>query len=263
MALRVTILGCGGSSGVPLIGDIWGNCDPNNPKNRRRRSSILLDQDGTQVLIDTGPDLREQLLSAGINHLDAVVYSHSHADHAHGIDELRAVNWLMRRSIDCYADAATLADLHQRFGYALVPIPDGGHFPRPALRPIEIRPGESFQVGPQDRPMSIEPFLQDHGYSTTLGFRVGRFAYSTDVIRFDEAALAALEDLDVWVVDCVRTDPPHAVHAHLPMTLDWIAKVRPRRAVLTHMNQTMDYDTLCRILPEGVEPAYDGMVLSI
>lgn len=263
MALRVTILGCGGSSGVPLIGNIWGNCDPANPKNRRRRSSILIEQDGTQVLIDTGPDLRDQLLSADIKRLDAVVYSHSHADHAHGIDELRAVNWLMRRSIDCYADATTLADLHQRFGYALVPIPDGGHFPRPALRPIEIRPGEPFTIAGQVGPMTILPFLQDHGYSTTLGFRVGRFAYSTDVIRFDETALAALEDLDVWVVDCVRTDPPHAVHAHLPVTLDWIAKVRPRRAVLTHMNQTMDYDTLCRILPEGVEPAYDGMVLSI
>jgi phosphoribosyl 1,2-cyclic phosphate phosphodiesterase len=257
--MKVTVLGCGGSGGVPLIGNDWGECDPADPRNRRRRSSVLVDVGTVRLLIDTGPDLREQLLAAGVTHLDGVLFSHSHADHSHGIDELRALNWVMRQPIDCYADAATLADLEQRFGYCLKPLPDGAHFYRPALVPRLAVPGQPFTV----KGVEIRPFLQDHGLSNTLGFRIGNFAYSTDVVRLDEAAFAALDGVEVWMVDCVRIQPPHTVHAHLPVTLSWIERVRPRRAVLTHMNQTMDYAKVSALLPPGVEPAYDGMVVEL
>ncbi|HZH26982.1 MAG TPA: MBL fold metallo-hydrolase [Azospirillaceae bacterium] len=253
--MRVTILGCGGSGGVPLIGNDWGDCDPANPRNRRRRCSILVEAAGQVVLVDTPPDLREQLLDANVRHLDAVLYTHSHADHVHGIDDLRAVNWLVGRPMDVYADRETLDDLQSRFDYCFSK-PKGTFFARPALTAHEI-------TGPFDiNGLEVFPFIQDHGYTRSLGFRFGRFAYSTDVVHLDEAAFAALEGVEVWIVDSTRRTP-HPVHAHLEATLGWIERVRPRRAYLTHMNQTMDYDTLMRELPAGVEPAYDGLVIEV
>ncbi|HYE50434.1 MAG TPA: MBL fold metallo-hydrolase [Azospirillaceae bacterium] len=252
--MKVTILGCGGSGGVPLIGNVWGACDPANPRNRRRRCSILIERGATTVLVDTGPDVREQLIDAGVQHLDAVLYTHEHADHTHGIDELRAMNWVMRRPIDCYADRMTLDILLKRFDYCFAP-PEM-RFVRPELvaHPID----GPFELGS----LSVVPFRQEHGRLPSLGFRFGRFAYSTDVVHLDETAFAVLEGVDTWIVDCTR-ETPHPVHAHLELTLSWIERLRPRRAILTHMNHTMDYDTLRAKLPPGVEPAYDGMVLEI
>ncbi len=253
--MRVTILGCGGSSGVPLIGNVWGDCDPAEPRNRRTRPSIMVQQGDTTILVDTSPDLRHQLLAADAKRIDAVLYTHAHADHAHGIDDLRAMNWLMRAPIDVHADAETLAILRNRFAYCFEPQSHRDGFARPVLIPHTI--DGPFKVGP----VEAIPFVQDHGFSHSLGYRFGPLAYSTDVVKLDEAAFSALEGVDTWIVDCVRLEPPHLVHAHWPITLSWIERVRPRRAILTHMNQTMDYRTLLEILPAGVEPGYDGMVL--
>lgn len=255
MGVRVTILGCGGSSGVPLIGNVWGDCDPANPKNRRTRPSILVQTDRTTVLVDTTPDLREQLLRADVKHLDGVLYTHGHADHTHGIDDLRGVNWVSRLPIDIHADAVTLAALQSRFSYCFNAPPASGYFAQPVLVPHVI--DGPFRIGDID----ILPFAQDHGYSASLGFRFGRIAYSTDVVRLDEAAFAALDGVATWIVDCVRPEPPHPVHAHWPITKAWIDRVKPKRAILTHMNHMMDYDTLCRTLPAGVEPGHDGLVI--
>ncbi len=257
-AMRVTILGCGGSSGVPLIGNVWGKADPANPRNRRRRPSILVENASTAILVDTGPDLREQLVDAGVQHLDGVLYTHAHADHAHGIDDLRAINWLTGKALDVHADADTLAILSQRFDYCFKPLPPGGNiYARPVLTPHIIN--EPFRIGSID----IIPFVQDHGHSNSLGFRFGRIAYSTDVVRLSDEAFEILEGVDTWIVDCVRLEPPHPVHAHWDITRGWIERLRPRRAILTHMNHMMDYDTLCGLLPDGVEPAYDGMVIEV
>lgn len=253
--MRVTILGCGGSSGVPLIGNVWGDCDPDEPRNRRTRPSILVQEGDTTVLVDTSPDLREQLLRARVTRIDAVLFTHAHADHTHGIDDLRAMNWLMRAPIDVWADAGTMASLDSRFGYCFKPQNHRDSFVRPVLTPHII--AGPFSVGP----ITVSPFAQDHGYAPSLGFRFGPLAYSTDVVSLDEAAFAALDGVDTWIVDCVRLEPPHPVHAHWPITRSWIERVRPRRAILTHMNHTMDYRTLLETLPPGVEPGHDGLVV--
>ncbi|WP_207478634.1 MBL fold metallo-hydrolase [Arenibaculum pallidiluteum] len=255
--MQVTVLGCGSSGGVPLVGGDWGACDPSEPRNRRMRPSILIEENGFAVLVDTGPDLREQLLRAGVGRLDAVLYTHWHADHTHGIDDLRNICVRMGRAIDVYGDAETMESLGQRFSYAFRPLDAGQGIYRPALVPHVIE--RPFELGP----LNVVPFVQDHGWARSLGFRIGRFAYSTDVVRLDEAAFAALEGIDTWIVDCVRIAPPHPVHAHLPVTLSWIERVRPRRAYLTHMNQAMDYRAVLAQLPPGVEPAHDGLVLDI
>jgi phosphoribosyl 1,2-cyclic phosphate phosphodiesterase len=254
--MRVTVLGCGPSTGVPVIGGNWGRCDPHDPRNRRRRVSVLVEVGGVVILIDTSPDLREQLLDAGVTRIDAVVLTHAHADHLHGIDDLRSVNRLMRKAIPLYADARTLAEIGSRFGYVLKPIEQPGHYYRPTLEPHEI-------VGPFEiRGISVLPFAQDHGFSTTLGLRIGRFAYSTDVTELDDYAFAALEGVELWVVDCLRREP-HPTHSHLAKTLSWIGRVRPRRAVLTHMDQSLDYRELRAELPSGVEPGQDGLVIEL
>jgi phosphoribosyl 1,2-cyclic phosphate phosphodiesterase len=255
----VTVLGCGPSWGVPRIGGIWGQCDPANPRNRRRRVSILVEDRGASVLVDTSPDLREQLLDADVQRLDAVLYTHAHADHAHGIDDLRSVNRLTGQALPIYGSPATLAEIRQRFGYVLAPLKAGlgGVFYKPLLEPREI--DGPFTVAGID----VVPFRQDHGFSTvTLGFRIGAFGYSTDAIELDDAAFEVLAGIDTWVVDCIRREP-HVTHSHLAKTLGWIDRLRPRRAVLTHMDESLDYDTLCRTLPPGVEPGYDGQILEI
>ncbi len=256
--MRVTVLGSGGSRGVPAIGpDGWGRCDPANPKNRRMRPSVLVEQAGVAVLIDTTPDLRQQFLDSGCQRLDAVLWTHQHADHAHGIDELREICRLMHAPLDAYGWDEHLRDIEIRFPYCFEPLKAGYPFYRPVLNARRIT--GPFAVNG----LPVTPFAQDHGYMKTVGFRFGRFAYSTDVVRFDEDAFAALDGVDTWVVDCGRLEPPHPVHAHLALTLSWIERVRPRRAYLTHMDNSMDYDHLRRILPDGVEPAYDGMVIEV
>jgi len=251
--VKITILGCGSSMGVPLIGGDWGACDPAEPRNRRRRVSILVESGPTRVLVDTSPDLREQLLAAGVNALDAVLYTHAHADHLHGIDDLRAINVALKAPLDIHADAATLDLIRERFGYVFQPL-KGDYFYKPTLVPKLV--DGPFAVGG----IAVTPFVQDHGFSSTLGYRFGSVAYSTDVVTLDERAFAALAGIDLWIVDAFRLEP-HATHSHLDRTLGWIERVKPKRAVLTHMSQGMDYATLKRRLPAHVEPAYDGMVL--
>ena len=251
--MKVTVLGCGSSGGVPLIGGNWGTCDPANPRNRRTRVSILVESGDTTLLVDTTPDVRGQLLGCGLQKLDAVLYTHAHADHCHGIDDLRSVNWMTKKPIDVYADAVTLEILSRKFDYIFEP-KKSGTFYVPSIVPREIR--GTFSVGDID----VVPFQQEHGYSSSTGYRFGDLAYSTDVHSFDAAALEALRGIKTWIIDCVRVEP-HATHLHLAQTLAYIEQVRPERAYLTHMSHTLDYETLAATLPAGVAPAYDGLVI--
>ena len=239
--MRITVLGCGTTSGVPVIG-----C----------RCAILIDHGSTRILVDTPPDLRCQCLDAQVDRIDAVLYSHAHADHINGIDDIRQLNIVMDRVIDAYADAAVLARIRERFDYAFQPPEPARGWWRPTLRPIAI--DGPFEVGG----VPIRPFEQVHGRSPSWGFRIGGFAYSPDVKDLSGEALAALEGVEVWLVDCLR-DRPHPTHAHLEQTMAWISAIAPKQAVLTHMNHEFDYWELRNRLPAGVEPAYDGMTLDI
>lgn len=252
--MRVIMLGSGTSSGVPRIGNDWGLCDPNEPKNRRRRVSLLVAHGGAQLLFDTSPDLRAQLLDAQVDRLDAVFYTHDHADHTHGIDDLRQVFHAVGRPIDCYASIDTWDVLKRRFDYVF----EGSNgYPATAIaHPLRA----DIQVGP----LIVRPFRQIHGDISSVGYRIEAggcaVAYSTDLSGIPPESEAWLEHLDLWVVDALRRRP-HPTHAHLDLTLEWIARFRPRRAVLTHMDNSMDYATLLRELPNGVEPGYDGLML--
>lgn len=255
------MLGSGTSSGVPRIGGAdgagdWGDCDPNNPRNRRRRVSLLVEHGDHSILIDTGPDLREQLLSARVKSLDAVFLTHDHADHAHGIDDLRQVFHAMRRPVECHASAATWAVLIQRFNYVF----EGSEFYPPTCIANEI--AGPVRVGA----MLVTGFAQNHGNIDSTGYRIetraAALAYSTDVKALDARADAGLAALDLWVVDALRRQP-HPTHAHLAQSLEWIAHYQPRRAVLTHMDQSMDYATLSAELPATVEPGYDGLTIQL
>lgn len=260
-SLRFTILGCGSSGGVPRLGGLWGECDPKNPKNRRRRCSMLVervqDEAVTRVLIDTSPDMREQLLDAGVGTLDGVVYTHSHADHVHGIDDLRQIVIGMRRRLSVWADGPTQNALISRFGYAFMQ-PEGSPYPSILdLKPID---GE-FEVGGPAGPIRFQPFKVDHGAMEALGFRIGPLAYLPDVVAIPEASWPYLDGLECWVVDALRRKP-HPTHAHLDLTLEWIARAKPVQAVITNMHLDLDHDTLLRELPQGISPAYDGRVIS-
>lgn len=259
---RFTILGCGSSGGVPRIGGDWGDCDPANPRNRRRRCSLLVDritdQGTTTVLIDTAPDLREQLLSAQVTRLDGVAYTHGHADHTHGIDDLRAIVLNMRKRLKVWADGPTQTDLVSRFGYAFVQPADSPYPPILELNTIQHHP---FEIEGPGGPVQLDPFLVDHGSIEALGFRIGPLAYIPDAVALPDAAWARITRAPCLVVDALRRTP-HPTHAHLDMTLDWISRAQPDHAVLTNMHVDLDYQTLTAELPPRVEPAYDGMVLS-
>jgi phosphoribosyl 1,2-cyclic phosphate phosphodiesterase len=254
--MRVRILGCGASGGVPRIGGVWGACDPAEPKNRRRRVSILVESGDTTILVDTSPDLREQLLDAGTGRIDAVIITHSHADHLHGLDDLRAVNRLMKRPIPLYAVAETMREIARRFDYVVQPAATPDSFYKPMV--VQHVIDGAFAIAG----IPVVPFEQDHGFGRTTGLRIGDIGYSTDVVEMDEAGFRSLEGVDVWIVDCLRYEA-HPTHSHLAKTLGWIARVRPRRAVLTHMDVQLDYATLSRELPEGVEPGYDGLTIDV
>jgi phosphoribosyl 1,2-cyclic phosphate phosphodiesterase len=261
--LRVTLLGCGGSGGVPLLGGpdergAWGECDPAEPRNRRTRSSIVVENGaGRRLLVDAGPDLRAQMLACGIGRLDAVVFTHTHADHVMGLDDLRIVNRITGAPLDTFGSYVTLSELKTRFDYAFRPPPPQGFF-RPALVPRPVAPGEVAEMGG----MAVKVLRQDHRVTETLGFRIGRFAYSTDVVALPEETMAALKGLDTWVVGCLQR-APHPVHAGLDQVLDWVARLRPRRTVLTHMSQDLDWAWMQANLPPGVEAGHDGMVLEV
>jgi phosphoribosyl 1,2-cyclic phosphate phosphodiesterase len=262
--LKVTVLGCGSSPGVPRIGDDWGACDPNEPRNRRTRCSILIEriqgEQITRVLVDTGPDIRSQLLAAGVNFVDGVIYTHSHADHAHGIDDLRAFWQTTKRLVDVYADQPTHERLIQAFGYCFETAP--GSFYPPILKHHPISAGRELTIEGAGGPLSLMPFRQTHGDIDTLGLRVGDFAYSCDVSDLPAATVPLLNGLDAWIVDALRHHP-HPSHFSVSEALAWIDRIKPGRAILTHMHIDLDYKALKRELPAGVEPAYDGMVLEL
>ena len=259
--LRFVILGCGSSGGVPRLGGDWGDCDPTNRKNRRRRCSMLVERHAgdavTRVLIDTSPDMRDQLLDAGIGSLDGVVYTHSHADHTHGIDDLRQIVFNMRQRLPVWADSPTQDALLSRFAYAFVQ-PQGS--PYPPILDLRAIDG-TFEVTGAAGPISFTPFRVDHGSMDALGFRVGGLAYVPDVVAIPEGSWQYLQGLDCFVIDALRRKP-HPTHAHLDLTLDWIARLKPAQSVITNMHLDMDYATLVDELPKGVTPAYDGMVIN-
>jgi phosphoribosyl 1,2-cyclic phosphate phosphodiesterase len=252
---HITILGCGGSTGVPMIGCECAVCTSNNPKNKRSRVSVLVQQDGKNILIDTSPDLRQQALAHSVSRIDAVVYTHAHADHTHGIDDLRAYNFISNQPVPIYADSQTMERLKEQFSYVFMPSTSPIWY-RPCVDPryIPEHPLSEFDVFD----LKFIPILQQHGKHTSLGFRIGNFAYSTDVNGFSKESMDLLRNLDVWVVDCLRYSDS-ATHSKLEMTLEWIREVQPKRAILTHMAHDFDYDKLRGELPSGVEPAYDGM----
>lgn len=265
MTLTVTILGCGSSGGVPRPALGWGACDPNNPKNRRRRCSLLVerknhDGDQTQVLIDTSPDLREQLLDASVEWLDGILFTHEHADHTHGIDDLRALYIRHHRRLDAYVDEPTSRVLFLRFGYCFV-TPPGSGYP-PILNEYRIVPGTPVTIRGAGGPVTALPFLQDHGDIPSLGFRIGQMAYSSDLVNVPEESLPALADLDLWIVDALRYRP-HPTHFSVSQALAWIERIKPKRAILTNMHSDVDYEELRRTLPAHVEPAHDGMTIEI
>jgi phosphoribosyl 1,2-cyclic phosphate phosphodiesterase len=257
--MKVTILGCGGSGGVPLIGCKCPVCTSSDSRNKRTRVSIVVAEGDTCILVDTSPDLRQQFLANGLSKVDAVFLTHSHADHLHGIDDLRSVNFHRNAPLDIWSDKQTLSEATRRFGYAFNPPRHvDGVWYAPSLRPREM-------TGPVTiGPVTVVPFHQEHGgdRDPTLGLRFGKFAYSTDVKVMPEEAFAVLAGVEVWVVDCLQ-ERVNIAHSDLAQTLAWIDRLKPKRAILTHMNHTVDYATWKARLPAGVEPAYDGMTIEI
>lgn len=260
MTLTFTILGCGSSGGVPRVGQGWGACDPSEPRNRRRRCSLLVQRHGpagtTTVLVDTSPDLREQLLDAGVTDIQAVLFTHSHADHTHGIDDLRPLAILHRRRLDIYADEETSAALHHRFGYCFE-TPPGSGYP-PILTEHRFREGREVSIhGPGGEIIAL-PFRQHHGDIDAFGFRFGDVAYASDVNGFPSNSLSYINNLNVLILDALR-DKPHPSHFSLAESLAHIEILKPHRAVLTNLHTDLDYGRLVRELPDGIIPAYDGM----
>jgi phosphoribosyl 1,2-cyclic phosphate phosphodiesterase len=264
MTLTVTILGCGSSAGVPRPALGWGACDPKNPKNRRRRCSLLVEARAgngvTRILVDTSPDLREQLLDAQVDWLDAVLFTHEHADHTHGIDDLRSLVIHRRRLIDVYADERTSRILHARFGYCFVQ-PPGSEYP-PLLTEHRLVAGGALRIAGEGGPVHVLPFLQEHGGAPSLGFRFGPVAYSCDLSGLPPESVEMLAGLDLWIVDALR-HRPHPSHLSLEQSLAWIERIGPKRAILTNMLADLDYDTLRARLPPHIEPAFDGLTVAL
>ncbi len=260
MSHRVVILGCGSSGGVPRVGGDWGECDPANPRNNRRRCSILVERTGadgvTSVLVDTSPDLRDQLLGAGTTRLDGILITHSHADHTHGIDDVRPLVIRMKKRIDIHMDDVTSEALHARFGYVFQ-TPVGSNYP-PLLNTRRLEHGKLATIAGPGGDVSAIPFRLDHGDMEALGFRIGRMAYTPDVIGIPDISTPYLEDLDLWIIDALRYTS-HPSHFSVEDALGWIARMKPRRAILTNLNPDLDYERLRAELPPGVTPAFDGL----
>lgn len=293
--MKITILGSGNSGGVPLIGNDWGICDPLEKRNSRLRASILLSHNSTELLLDTGPDMRQQMLACGLKSLSAVLYTHAHADHINGIDDLRSFNWLMQKPIPVFADGVTLAEIKNRFGYIFSEAKPG-EFYKPVLETHVLELIEDWNCSPHANPertsspeancnpqtidqlfkdclnnqksirfktftfsdLEITPFFQTHGKTHSIGYRVNDFAYSTDVNFLSETAFDILHGIKMWVVDCIREEP-HPTHSHLAQTLSWIERIKPEKAFLTHLDQSMDFQTISEKLPSNVFLGYDTL----
>lgn len=260
--IEFRILGCGSSGGVPRIGGHWGECDPTNPKNRRTRCSALVSRFGpngvTRVLIDTSPDMRQQLIDAEVGVIDAVIMTHSHADHVHGLDDLRQIVFNTRERLQVWADGDTSDALLSRFGYAFVQ-PKGS--PYPPICELNSISGP-FEISGKGGPIQFEAFQVNHGSIDALGFKVNGLAYLPDVARIPDDVWPTLEGLDVWIVDALRRTP-HPTHSHLAQTLEWIERVQPKHAVLTNMHIDLDYDAVAAETPKHIEPAFDGMTITL
>lgn len=260
MSYRVTLLGTGSSGGVPRVGGHWGACDPKNPKNRRRRCSALIERISgrgrTVGLIDTPPDIRDQLLDAGIGSIDGVLYTHDHADHTHGIDDLRMLAFNMKKRVDVHFDQATRTSLTQRFSYCFQ-TPPGSSYP-PILNAHDIHPLRSVTINGAGGPIEALPIPQEHGEMMSLGFRIGNFAYSPDISGLPDESIEHLTGLELWVVDALRYIP-HPAHWSVSQTLKWIERLKPKRAILTHLHVDLDYAKLADELPSHVTPAFDGL----
>lgn len=259
---KLTILGCGSSGGVPRVGNNWGLCDPENPRNRRRRCSILVERTGkggtTRVLVDTSPDLREQLLAAECGALDGVLFSHEHADHVHGIDDLRPIALMNGRRVQVWADEPTANMMLLRFGYCFHTPPDSLYPPILDLHSMHAE--DNVEISGEGGIITALPFYLSHGQIEALGFRFGDVAYTPDLSGVPDGSLQYLEGVDCWIIDALRRNP-HPSHLSLDEALEWIARLKPKKAIITNMHVDLDYETLCKELPENVTPAYDGMVI--
>ncbi|UDL90561.1 MBL fold metallo-hydrolase [Mesorhizobium sp. PAMC28654] len=263
--LRLTILGCGSSPGTPRITGDWGNCDPANPRNRRMRTAALVEriaENGarTTVVVDTGPDFREQMLLASVRRIDGVVYTHPHADHIHGIDDLRGFVLDQRERINVHADQATMLRLREAFGYCFE-TPQGSSYP-PIVKPHLIDHGRPVTIEGEGGALTLEPLPQIHGDIISLGFRIGGLAYCPDISDFPETTAERLKDLDVLVIDALQYKT-HPSHLSLDQALGWIERLAPRHSVLTHMHVPLDYATVMAETPANVEPAFDGLIIEI
>lgn len=260
MSLSLTILGCGSSAGVPRVAQGWGACDPGNPRNRRRRCSVLVSREAvegrTLALVDTGPDVRAQLIDAGVGHLDGVLMTHEHADHTHGIDDLRPIAIATHSRIEMHMDEATSKALRKKFAY-IFETPPGSSYP-PIVRENRLVAGQGCVIEGLGGPIAATPFSLEHGDIAALGFRFGGLAYTPDVNGIPEESQPFLRDLEVWIIDALRYTR-HPSHFSLDEALAWIETMKPRRAILTNLHTDLDYEVLRRRLPAGVVPAYDGM----
>ncbi|MDB5643469.1 MAG: beta-lactamase domain protein [Hyphomicrobiales bacterium] len=260
MSHRLTILGCGSSGGVPRVGNDWGACDPSDSRNRRRRCSILVEKmngdQRTVVLVDTSPDLREQLLEARVTQLDGILLTHAHADHTHGIDDVRPLVIRMRRRIDIHMDDYTTSELRAKFGY-IFESPPGSNYP-PLLNARALTPGDACAIDGPGGAIEALPFVLDHGDINALGFRFGDVAYTPDLRAVPDESLDSLRGLDLWIIDALRYTP-HPSHLTVAEALELIARLKPRRAILTNLHTDLDFKRLASELPPHVEPAFDGM----
>ena len=263
MSYKFRILGCGSSGGVPRVGFGWGKCDPKNRKNRRLRCSLLvekmIDTKKTTVLIDTGPDVREQLLQANVTNLDAVIYTHSHADHVHGIDDLRTVAYKKREKLPVWADKETQKRLLQGFSY-IFKTPKKSNYP--PICDLHLISSADVIIQGKGGEINFRPLLVNHGDINALGFKIGKLAYIPDVLEIPSTSWKELENLDFLIIDALRRDP-HPSHTHLEKTLLWLRKLKPKQAILTNLHNDLDYSELKKELPKNVEPAFDGLEINI
>lgn len=257
--MRITVLGCGSSTGTPSVDWGWGKCNPKNPKNTRLRPSILVENGASGVLVDTSPDLRAQMLNHDIRSLDAVLLTHSHSDHLHGIDDVRSINRLIKAALPLFSDEQTINTVATRFPYVFEPLAeDSTYYYKATLEPHVIVPGQRFMAGD----IGVIAIAQDHGFMNSLGFRFGDFAYSTDLIAMGEEGFDLLSGVKVWMLGTF-TDKPHPTHLDVERALQWVERIKPERTILTHLGTGLDFDNLSALLPKGVEVAFDGMVIEV